>query len=76
MTRNAVTLYLAKEIAEAWAGDDPFVNAQQQQGEVFREKEGRRTLRFPLGGKHYFLKLHQGVGWGEKSKTCCNFACP
>ena len=76
MTRNAVTLYLAKEIAEAWAGDDPFVSAQQQQGEVFREKEGRRTLRFPLGGKHYFLKLHQGVGWGEIIKNLLQLRLP
>ena len=69
-------LHLEKEIADAWAGDDPFVRAQQQQGEVFREKEGRRTLRFSLGEKHYFLKLHQGIGWGEIFKNLLQLRLP
>jgi len=34
-------------------------------GEVFRALEARRTLRFELGGKMYFIKLHYGVGWYE-----------
>lgn len=69
-------LHLEKPIAEAWAGDDPFRRAQQQQGEVFRAKEGRRTLRFGLNEKHYFLKLHQGVGWGEVIKNITQFRWP
>ncbi len=81
-----MSLYLAKEIAEAWAGDDPFVRAQQQQGKIFREKEGRRTVRFslnekpfdkkPTDQKYYFLKLHQGVGWGEVIKNMLRFRVP
>ncbi len=67
---------LNKEIADAWAGEDPFKRAQRQQGEVFREKEGRRTVRFSAGGKWYFLKLHQGVGWGEVVKNLLRFQLP
>jgi heptose I phosphotransferase len=53
----------------AWAGADPFAAAQAQQGQVYRDKEGRRTLRFELNGRGYFLKLHQGVGWTEIFKN-------
>jgi heptose I phosphotransferase len=37
--------------------------------DVYRSKEGRKTLRFHLGGRSYFLKLHSGVGWGEIVKN-------
>ncbi len=35
------------------------------EGEVFRQIEGRRTLRFVMGGRGYFIKTHSGVGWRE-----------
>lgn len=38
--------FLREDLALAWAGRDPFEQAIRQQGEVFREREGRRTLRF------------------------------
>lgn len=38
-------------------------------GEVFRAVSGRKTLRFLQGGKHYFIKLHTGVGWIEIFKN-------
>lgn len=40
-------------------------------GEVYREPAGanRKTLRFELGGRGYFLKLHWGVGWLEIVKN-------
>ena len=31
---------------------------------VFRNKEGRVTLRFSQKGGSFFLKLHRGIGWG------------
>ncbi len=39
------------------------VSAAADAGDVYRAKEGRRTLRFTLGDAGYFLKLHAGVGW-------------
>ena len=71
-----MTLHLEKEIADAWGSDGAFNRARQQQGEIFREKEGRRTVRFTLNGKCYFLKLHQGVGWGEIIKNLLYFRLP
>src|SRR5690606_734405 len=40
------------------------------------DKEGRRTLRFEAGGHGYFLKLHQGVGWGEIIKNLLQLRLP
>ena len=37
--------------------------------DVYRNKEGRKTLRFQREGRSYFLKLHSGVGWGEIFKN-------
>lgn len=62
-------LYLRSDFALQWSEQDAFDLAQSQQGEVFRSKEGRRTLRFELAGQSYFLKLHRGVGWLEIIKN-------
>lgn len=37
--------------------------------DVYRAKEGRKTLRFVRHGRSYFLKLHSGIGWGEIFKN-------
>lgn len=62
-------LFLREDIAAMWEGRDPFRAAQEQTGTVYRNKEGRRTLRFEYQGCGYFLKLHQGVGWKEIIKN-------
>ncbi len=43
----------------------------QQAGDetIFRNKEGRKTLRCELAGRGYFLKLHSGVGVAEIVKN-------
>lgn len=38
-------------------------------GDLFRDREGRRTLRVRQGDRAFFLKLHQGVGWAEILKN-------
>ncbi len=58
-------LELAPVFQRHWKDKDPFVEAEQLQGEVFRELEARRTLRFKLEDKSYFIKIHRGVGWFE-----------
>lgn len=70
-----MTLYLNNTFAGVWGGA-PFACALRQRGEVFREKEGRRTLRFEVGGQGYFLKLHQGVGWPEIFKNLAQLRWP
>jgi len=37
--------------------------------EVYRHKEGRKTLRFRRHDRTFFLKLHSGVGWAEVVKN-------
>jgi heptose I phosphotransferase len=54
----------------------PFDAVVKQQGEVYREKEGRRTLRFEHGGVGYFLKVHMGVGWLEIVKNLVQLRLP
>ncbi len=57
-----------KEVADACA----------VQGLVRKEipGRGRRTLRFELQGRGYFLKLHWGVGWGEIFKNLASGRLP
>lgn len=68
MSKNPI-VWLRDELANAWRGRDPFAAAKAQQGAVYRDKEGRRTLRCEIEGRGYFLKLHQGVGWSEIFKN-------
>ena len=58
-------LELSEPFARQWHNKDPFVEAEKLQGEVFRALEARKTLRFSLLGKSYFIKIHRGVGWFE-----------
>jgi len=62
-------LYLRFDLGQQWRGQDVFSTVAELEGEVFRHKEGRRTLRFELAGKSYFLKYHRGVGWPEIVKN-------
>uniref|UniRef100_A0A1I7YB18 DUF885 domain-containing protein n=1 Tax=Steinernema glaseri TaxID=37863 RepID=A0A1I7YB18_9BILA len=52
-----------------WAGRDAFDAVEALQGEVYRELEGRRTLRTEVEGNGYFVKIHRGIGWGEIFKN-------
>jgi heptose I phosphotransferase len=69
-------LYLREDLANAWAGRDPFRTAATLPGEMYREKEGRRTLRFVHDGRGYFLKYHAGIGWGEILKSLSQAKAP
>ncbi|MEZ4598898.1 MAG: lipopolysaccharide core heptose(I) kinase RfaP [Syntrophotaleaceae bacterium] len=50
-------------------GPEAFDRILGLQGDIYREMDGRRTLRFDLGGRSYFAKLHFGVGWREIFKN-------
>ncbi len=69
-------LYLDDELAELWKGQDVFQLLTDMHGEVYRDVKGRRTLRFVLAGKGYFLKLHHGVGWKEIFKNLLKLRLP
>lgn len=49
-------------------------SAQAQ--DIFRDKEGRRTLRFHCDGRSFFLKLHGGTGWREIFKNLLQLRLP
>lgn len=71
-----MTLWLREDFQRAWSGRDPFDCARALSGQVYRAKEGRRTLRFELDGQSFFLKLHEGVGWGEIAKNLVQLRLP
>jgi heptose I phosphotransferase len=69
-------IILNDEFKNAWAGKDPFAEAFQLEGEIFRSVKTRRTFRFELNGRGYFAKIHHGIGWGEIVKNLLQFKRP
>jgi heptose I phosphotransferase len=45
-------------------------------GKIYRELEGRRTMRIEIDGSGYFLKQHFGVGWREIIKNLFQWRLP
>ncbi len=68
--------YLREDLKKLWSHKDVFSIVQKLQGDIYRHKEGRRTLRFDLNGGSYFLKLHEGVGWREIIKNLIQLRVP
>ncbi|HRL91987.1 MAG TPA: lipopolysaccharide core heptose(I) kinase RfaP [Pseudomonas sp.] len=62
-------LLLREPFKALWVGQDPFVAVEALQGVVYRELEGRRTLRTEVDGRGYFVKIHRGIGWSEIVKN-------
>lgn len=62
--------------AQLPAGVDAFDTIMQLDGELFRDMDNRRTLRFSLAGRRYFLKAHYGVGWKEILKNLLQLRMP
>ena len=56
-------LFLSAPFDQLWKDKDPFQEAFSLTGTVYRELESRRTLRFEVNGRGYFVKLHYGLGW-------------
>jgi heptose I phosphotransferase len=71
---NAVVM--PEPIRQALGEGDVFERVMQLEGDVYRDVPGRRTLRVELAGKHYFAKLHFGVGWGEIFKNLLSLRLP
>jgi heptose I phosphotransferase len=69
-------LYLRNDIAEHWAGQEPFAAAFAVKGEVFRQLEQRQTQAFTLSDKRYFIKCHQGATWKEILKNLLQLRLP
>lgn len=67
---------LKQPFSREWQGKDPFAEVLKLDGEVFRALETRRTLRFELAGKGYFLKYHRGTTLKEVLKNLISFRLP
>lgn len=55
---------------------DVFDALSQLPGKVYRRTASRRTLRWEAGGRAYFVKLHDGVGWLEILKNLAALKVP
>jgi len=71
-----VKLILAEPFKSLWAGQDAFDAVEALQGQVYRELEGRRTLRTEVEGRGYFVKIHRGIGWREIIKNLLTAKAP
>jgi heptose I phosphotransferase len=69
-------LILSEPFQSLWAGRDAFAAVEALQGQVYRELEGRRTLRTEVEGRGYFVKIHRGIGWGEIVKNLLSAKLP
>lgn len=69
-------LILAEPFKALWQGKDAFAEVEKLDGQVYRELEGRRTLRTEVAGRGYFVKIHRGIGWGEIVKNLLTAKAP
>ncbi len=69
-------LILAEPFKTLWRGKDAFAEVERLEGQVYRELEGRRTLRTEVEGRGYFVKIHRGIGWGEIVKNLLTAKAP
>ncbi len=67
---------LSAEMRDRFSGVDAFDQVMALDGDVYRAKEGRRTLLFKHAGCEYFAKIHHGIGWGEIWKNLSSFRLP
>ena len=61
-------LWIEPEYRQTFPSRTIFDDVAGIEGEVFREGQGRVTLRFERDGKFFFLKRHTGIGWWEVIK--------
>jgi heptose I phosphotransferase len=67
---------LKEPFASLWRGEDPFTEVKKLDGKIYRALETRRTLRFDVMDKGYFLKYHYGTTIKEVLKNLASFRLP
>lgn len=74
---NAKTVcFMERSLAETFTEENFFSSVMALEGEVYRHKENRKTLRFVRNNQAYFAKLHEGVGWKEIIKNIFQMRLP
>ncbi len=69
-------LYMRRELQDALDDGPAFEQIMALKGEEVRKAPGRRTVRFDMDKKSYYLKTHTGVGWQEIIKNILYFRMP
>jgi len=69
-------LKLPNDWLKHFEGRDIFEQIFALKGEVYREQPGRKTMRFAFQGRHYFAKIHGGIGLKEMLKNLLQFRLP
>ena len=62
-------IILSDSFTPWWKGEITFEKIFSIKGEIYRAVADRKTLRFELDGKGFFIKLHLGAGWREIFKN-------
>ncbi|WP_291969559.1 lipopolysaccharide core heptose(I) kinase RfaP [Candidatus Symbiopectobacterium sp.] len=67
---------LKEPFASLWQKRDPFEEVKKLDGDVFRALESRKTLRFTLAGRSWFIKIHRGTALKEALKNLLSLRLP
>lgn len=59
-----------------WDVDRTFERLFAEKGPVYRDKDGRRTLRISVDGRGYFAKFYHGIGWRVLLRHLLRFSLP
>ena len=69
-------IFLDAPFNSLWEGKDAFDEVGKLSGDVFRHVKSRKTFRFEVEGKGFFVKHHLGIGWKEIFKDLLQFKVP
>jgi hypothetical protein len=69
-------IYIRKDLQGAFGDRPAFDQIMAVRGDEVRKAPGRRTVKFNLYNKSYYLKTHTGVGWQEIIKNILYFRMP
>ncbi len=69
-------IYIRRDLKDAFTQGSVFDQVMALKGEEVRKAPGRRTVRFDIKDKSFYLKTHTGVGWQEILKNLLYFRMP
>ena len=67
---------LVNQFVDKFPKDVSFSWFMNRNGDVYRDIDGRKTIRFDEHGESYFIKIHTGVGCKEILKNLSQFKWP
>lgn len=73
---NNNMIELKEPFASLWKNRDPFEEVKKLDGDVFRALESRKTLRFTLAERSWFIKIHRGTALKEALKNLASLRLP